>query len=86
MQFKMISVYDAKAAVYSPPICVPTLGIAERSFTDEVNNPQSQYNKHPEDYTLFHVGDYDDNTGKTVNLETPYSLGVALVFKKTDAS
>lgn len=84
MKLKLVSIYDAKAEVYSAPIGFPTLGMAERSFVDEVNNPQSNYNKHPEDFTLFHVGDYDQTTGQTENRETPYSLGVALVFKKTE--
>lgn len=81
MLHKLVSIYDSKAQVYSPTIAFPTLGMAERSFTDAVNDPQSSYNKHPEDYTLFHVGEFDDSTGQTTNLETPFSLGVALTFK-----
>lgn len=81
MKLQLVSVYDAKAEVYSPPIAVPTLGMAERSFADEVNNPQSQYNKHPEDYTLFHLGEYDDATGVVTNRDTPFSLGVAVTLK-----
>ena len=81
MKLKLVSIFDAKAAVFSAPIAFPTLGTAERSFADEVNNANSQYGKHPEDYTLFHIGDYDDATGKVDNLETPYSIGLALTYK-----
>ena len=82
MKMKLVSVYDAKAQVFTPPMAFPTIGFAERSFVDAVNDPQSQYNKHPEDYTLFRVGEFDDQTGMTENLDTPFSLGVALTFIK----
>lgn len=85
MKLQVISVYDAKSKAYSPPMTFVALGTATRSFEDEVNNPQSPYNKHPEDYTLFHLGEYDDNNAVFTPLETPYSLGVATVFK-TDAA
>lgn len=81
MILKLVSIYDAKAQVFSAPIAFPTNGVAERSFADEVNNPNSQYAKHPEDFTLFHIGDYDDATGKVDNLSTPYSISTAFALK-----
>lgn len=43
-----------------------TVGICIRSFTDEVNRPadNNDYWKHPEDYDLYHIGEYDDEAGK----------------------
>ena len=43
---------------------VPSVGAAVRSFIDEVNNRESAMCAHPEDYVLFHLADYDDETGE----------------------
>jgi len=61
------------------------VGEALRHFEDEVNNPQSPLYKHPEDYTLFHLGQYDETTGQFDLKDAPLSLGVALNFKKNEA-
>lgn len=85
MKLQLCAVYDAKSKSFSQPLSFVALGTATRSFEDEVNTPNSQYHKHPEDYTLFHLGEYDDNDASFKPLETPYSLGVAVTFKR-DAS
>lgn len=64
MIFQMCVVRDSAAQVYGQPIFVPSIGIAVRSFGDEVkrSDANNQMNKHPEDFEMFHVGTYDDNT------------------------
>lgn len=36
---------------------------AIRSFTDIVGNPESTVSKHPKDYTLYKLGEFDTETG-----------------------
>ena len=36
----------------------------------------SLFAKHPEDYTLFELSEFDDEKGKFVPHDTPISLGV----------
>lgn len=64
MKYQMCVVRDSAANVYGTPIFVPSIGIAVRSFGDEVkrNDEKNQMNRHPEDFEMFHVGTYDDNT------------------------
>lgn len=57
------SIYDVKVEAYSAPLCSRTYGEAERVYTDIVSDPQGQYAKHKEDYQLFVVGTFDQNTG-----------------------
>ena len=64
MNHLIFTVYDEKAEVYLPPFFVPTLGIATRAFKDCINSPEHQFGKHPHDYTLFHLGEYDDSNSK----------------------
>lgn len=73
MMFKIVCVYDLKTESYSPPFFVRAHGHAVRSFTDEVNNAESQLNKHPEDYALYSVGEFDDTSG-VVNGSPPVLL------------
>lgn len=79
---KIYTVYDSKLEAYMQPFFMQSKGQAVRAFTDSVNDQTTQFNKHPEDFTLFELGEYDDSTGKFTNLHTPNSLGVALEYKK----
>ena len=69
---KVICAYrDAQAQVFGQPIFAPALGVVIRSFTDEVNNEyeSNMLFHHPEDFILFHIGNYDDNTGLIESIE-----------------
>lgn len=79
---KMFTVYDSKLEAYLQPFFMASKGQAIRAFTDSVNDTTTQFNKHPEDFTLFEIGEYDDSKGQVSNLITPNSLGVALEYKK----
>lgn len=63
MRLFLVAIYDKRATDYTPPQAYPTLGVAERQFTDAVNNPESHLNKHPEDYSMQHLGEYESSTG-----------------------
>lgn len=68
------SVRDSALDAFMRPIFVPTAGMAVRSFQDEVKNPDSPMAKHPEDYALFELGTFDEESGKLVNLPSPRQL------------
>lgn len=63
MKYGMYSVYDSKAGAFLPPFVLPRTQQAQRVFGDCVNSPDHQFGKHPDDYTLFHLGNWDDETG-----------------------
>lgn len=79
---KVFTVYDSKMEAYMQPFFQISKGQALRTFTDLVNDPNTQFHKHPEDFTLFQLAEYDDATGKFQNEITPNSLGLALEYKK----
>jgi poly-D-alanine transfer protein DltD len=82
MKTQIFSVYDSKAEAYNTPMFVPTKGQAIRAFSDQVNEPGSELNKHPEDYTLFCLGEFDSDTGLITPLNSPHSIGGAHEFMK----
>jgi len=59
----IVAVKDRAVDAYNRPFYVPTIGAAIRSFTDEVNRNESEMNAHPEDYDLYDMGTFDDQTG-----------------------
>lgn len=80
MIHKIFAVLDSKAETYTHPLIFKTKGEAIRSFSDEANNGNSQISRHPEDYTLFEVGSYDDSNATFDLLPTPTPVGKALEF------
>lgn len=56
---KLFSVYDEKADYYMKPFVMDSVAEARRGFGDAVLDPQTAINKHPSDYRLYYIGDYD---------------------------
>lgn len=63
MQLNAYSVYDNKALVYGVPFFAPTDGSAIRSFRSAANDKDTTIGNHPNDFSLFHVGGFDDQSG-----------------------
>lgn len=82
MIIRMYSVYDSKLTVFDRPWFAMRDEAALRAFADAINDgtgPGASWAKHPEDYSLFFVGEFDDETGdlipsKVKNLVTASSL------------
>lgn len=75
---KMFSIYDEKSEAFLQPFFLDTLGQAIRAITDCVNDPNHQFNKHPSDYTLFHLADFEDTNAMIEPCKT--SLGNLVEF------
>lgn len=80
MIIKLFSVYDVKTAVYTPVFPALTCEGAKRQFGDMVGDSNHVYGKHPADFTLFYVADYDDSNGKILPLTAFDNLGNGVDF------
>ena len=80
MKFKVFTVYDDKVEAFLQPFFNPTRGAAIRAFADTCNDPNTAFNKHPADYTLFEIGDYDDEKGYIEMYDAKHGIGTALEF------
>lgn len=57
----LVSLYDGKAETWSPPSCADSKAAAIRQMEMLVNDKQpTLVSTHPEDFTLFMVGVFDD--------------------------
>lgn len=64
MLLNIYCIFDEKAGAYAPPIFLQKDGMALRAFEDEVNNDRSRIHAHPEDYSLYKLGSFNDESGK----------------------
>jgi len=62
----IVSVRDTAAEAFGRPMYLQSLGVAIRSFTDEVNreDKDNQLFNHPDDFDLYELGVFDDSIGK----------------------
>lgn len=77
----VFSIKDDQVQAFNQPFYSPTTGSALRAFADHVNEPGTPANKHPQDFTLYRLADYDDSTGMFYN-NTPTRVGSATEYKE----
>lgn len=63
MMYAIVAVYDSAMEAYGRPIFTASQGVALRSFKEEIVNPESQMSRHPEDYSLWYLGEYNETDG-----------------------
>lgn len=87
MKTMMFSVFDSKAAIFGTPFFMLREQMAIRAITDMVNDPETMIAKHPEDFSLYHLGVFDDENGdiemcKPRNIATASSLVKPVINEK----
>jgi len=84
MILQLVCVHDRAADAFTRPVFVPAIGQAIRSFQDEINRnaPENEMFRHPEDFDLYHVGSFDDNTGILQRLDEPKQLAIGKHLKQ----
>lgn len=60
----VVAVWDRALGAYLRPFTAPSIGIAARSFIDALSDPQVEMSKHPGDYELHHLANFEDTTGR----------------------
>lgn len=78
MIYQVFAVKDSKAAAFALPFFLPRMEVALRSFRDAIKDPKHDMSRHPEDYSLWCLGEFDDNTGEMKPVEP------VLVARATD--
>ncbi len=83
MKMIVCSIRDRAAEAYGRPFFLPAVGVAIRSFQDEVNRraEDNQVFQHPDDFDLFELGSFDDATGKFELHEAPKQLALGKQLK-----
>lgn len=79
MILKVFSVFDSKLQVFNTPFFSRSVADATRSFSDLVRDSRTTVGQHPEDFFLYDIGLYSDETGE-INGSTPTQVAAAVAF------
>lgn len=73
MKIQILCIRDVKAATYDKPLFFPTVESAQRTFAKEINRPSEDnlLYQFPEDFTLVHLGQFDEETAEISLLSSP---------------
>lgn len=74
------SIKDNAIEAFTPTFEVRAQGEALRMFIDECNNTDSKINKHPEDFDLYKVAMFNEETGEMEGM-TPERIARAIDMK-----
>jgi len=83
MKNKIFTVFDSKAEYYMQPFNFQTVGEALRAFMDTANDPTTTIGRHPGDFTLFQIGEWDNATATYTLLDSHINLGCAIEHTNT---
>ena len=83
MKMIVCSIKDRAAEAFGRPFFLPAVGVAVRSFQDEVNRPSedNQVYQHPDDFDLYELGSFDDSNGRFDLYEDPKVLAMGKQLK-----
>jgi len=79
---QVFAIYDSKAKAFNTPFFMPNKAMATRYFANGANDATLQLCKNSEDFTLFHLGEWDDATATFKTNSSPDPVGLASNFKK----
>lgn len=63
MKHFLFSIQDTVAQTMAAPFMFQNINLAKRALRDLVNDETSRVSKNPEDYQLYLLGEFDDETG-----------------------
>lgn len=84
MKCVCVAVFDSAVQAFNRPFYAPSIGAAVRSFMDEVKRvaDDNQLSRHPEDFHLTYLADFDEESGVFVAAEG----GMRVLIRGKDVS
>ncbi len=77
MKMNIYAIFDTASGTYWKPIYARSDEEIKRSFKGAADNAESDIGAHPEDYSIFRLGTFDDNTAK-IQIEDRECIETAL--------
>ncbi|AXH74792.1 MAG: nonstructural protein [Microviridae sp.] len=82
MKLQLFSVFDSKAVAFFPMFSCANIAIAQRTISDCLDEVGHPFAKNPGDYTLFHIGSFDDANAIIETLIPPRNLGILATYRE----
>jgi len=80
MKLQAYSVFDSKAKFFVKPFYCANDMVALRLFASAASDRALDIGKFPTDFSLFHVGEWDDDSGTFTQVSPLRNLGLAAQF------
>nr|QJB19352.1 MAG: nonstructural protein [Microvirus sp.] len=80
MKHIIFTIYDSKVESYSPPFYARSVAEGIRTITSTLKNAESQLSQYPEDFSLYHIGTFCDESANIELLEHKSFLGLLSNF------
>jgi len=79
----LMSTFDSKVGLFIHQFFVRSTAEGLRVFADEAKRAESQIGLHPEDYSLFRLGEVDQTNGALIPELAPVQVATALELVAT---
>lgn len=83
MKSKVFSIFDAKVGAYMSPFMGRTIGEIERVLTTHVNDENHNFCKFAEDFALYELGHWDEQTAAYELHAAPVCVSRLSVYKRS---
>lgn len=80
MILRVYCIFDKKGLNFGPPVCAMNDALAKRYFQELCSSNGSIYSKYPEDFDLYEIGFYDEDTAKLTSHESNLFITNATEF------
>lgn len=80
MKQNKYSIFDSKAKIFNIPFYAANQAVALRMYSQAANSPDSMLGQYPEDYTLFELSVFDQETGREQEHPEPKNLGQPALY------
>lgn len=74
MKLGLYAIMDRKLGSFARPFTMVNDAMAVRAFQSAKQDPASELSKYPEDFVLYAVGTFDDDTGALAQPTPPQAL------------
>lgn len=84
MDLIILCIFDSKANAFLTPFFAQTTETGIRDFRTACNDSNSNFYKHPDDFTIFEIGSFSQQTAEINVLAQPISHGLAITYKEIE--
>lgn len=78
---QLYTMHDKAMDTYGPPMAFATDAVAVRALQDEMQNPESMFRKHPDDFVIYRIGTWDDANGQVINYTRDRVIAISALME-----
>ena len=84
MMLNVYAIKDVRTEAFLKPFFVQNEAVMRRAVFDASRDENNTMSIHPEDYQVFELGTYDDNTGEISAVPPKFLFNVVDLHKETE--